>query len=79
MKRSAPDLVSVSLDRTKEDMESVTQTDVVVVGAGISGLVTGKCMREDGFKVMILERTGEIGGLWNYREKDYGVMRCTHM
>lgn len=58
---------------------TVTETDVVVVGAGISGLVTGKCMREDGFKVTIIERTGEIGGLWTYREKDYGVMRCTHI
>lgn len=62
-----------------EDSEKITETDVVVVGAGISGLVTGKCMREDGFKVIILERTGEIGGLWTYREKDYGVMKCTHM
>lgn len=58
---------------------NITTTDVVVIGAGISGLVTGKCMREDGFNVIILERTGEIGGLWTYREKDYGVMRCTHI
>ncbi|KAK7090381.1 flavin-containing monooxygenase 5-like [Littorina saxatilis] len=62
-----------------EETENTTETDVVVIGAGISGLVTGKCMREDGFKVIILERTGEVGGLWNYREKDYGVMRCTHI
>lgn len=58
---------------------SITETDVVVIGAGISGLVTGKCMQDDGFKVIIIERTGEVGGLWTYREKNYGVMRCTHI
>lgn len=63
----------------EDDHHQVTNTDVVVIGAGISGLVTGKCMREDGFNVIILERTGEVGGLWTYREKDYGVMRCTHI
>ena len=55
------------------------QTDAVVIGAGISGLATGKCLQDDGFKVLILEKSGEVGGLWNFREKDYGVMRCTHM
>ena len=62
-----------------EEIDNVSETDVVVIGAGISGLVAGKCLREDGFKVAIIERTGEIGGLWTFREKDYGVMRCTHM
>lgn len=64
---------------SRKDNGSVKETDVVVVGGGISGLVAGKCMRDDGFKVIIIERTGEIGGLWTYRECDYGVMRCTHM
>ncbi|XP_025079569.1 dimethylaniline monooxygenase [N-oxide-forming] 5-like isoform X2 [Pomacea canaliculata] len=36
-------------------------------------------MKEDGFKVTVIERTGEIGGLWTFREHDYGVMRCTHI
>lgn len=58
---------------------SKRETDVVVIGAGISGLVAAKCMKEDGFKVTVIERTGEIGGLWTFREHDYGVMRCTHM
>lgn len=53
--------------------------DVVVIGAGISGLAAAKCLLDDGFKVTVLERSCDIGGLWTYRENDYGVMRFTHM
>ncbi len=54
-------------------------TDVCVIGAGISGLATAKCLRDSGFDVVVLERTGEVGGLWVFREHGYGVMRFTHM
>ena len=57
----------------------VTKTDVIVVGAGISGLATVKCLKDDGFRVVVLERTADVGGLWTFRENDYGVMRFTHM
>ncbi len=60
-------------------MTTVIDTEVVVVGAGISGLATAKCMKDVGFNVTVLERTSDIGGLWAYKEKDYGVMRFTHM
>ncbi|XP_041354135.1 flavin-containing monooxygenase 5-like [Gigantopelta aegis] len=56
-----------------------TQKDVIVIGAGVSGLVGAKCLQEDGFSVAVLERTGEVGGLWMFRENDYGVMRFTHI
>ncbi|KAK3095314.1 hypothetical protein FSP39_013123 [Pinctada imbricata] len=55
------------------------KTDVIVIGAGISGLATVKCLRDDGFRVIVLERTSEVGGLWTFREHDYGVMRFTHI
>lgn len=54
-------------------------TDVIVIGAGISGLVTAKCVADAGLTVTVLERTGEVGGLWTFREHDYGVMRFTHI
>lgn len=60
-------------------MGEIVEKDVVVIGAGISGLATAKCLKDDGFDVAILERTNEVGGLWTFREKDYGVMRFTHM
>jgi len=59
--------------------EVPTKCDVIVLGAGISGLVTAKCLREAGLSVIVLERTGEVGGLWKFRENDYGVMRFTHI
>ena len=55
------------------------KVDVCVIGAGISGLATAKCLRDIGLDVVVLERTGEVGGLWVFRERGYGVMRFTHM
>lgn len=66
-------------DVSSTQNQPITKVDVVVIGAGISGLATAKCLRECGFKVTVLERTGEVGGLWTFRENDYGVMRFTHM
>jgi dimethylaniline monooxygenase (N-oxide forming) len=37
---------------------------VVVVGAGIAGLVTAKVLREDGFEVTVFEKEPTIGGVW---------------
>ena len=59
--------------------EEVIQSDVVVIGAGISGVVTAKCMQDVGFKVVVLERTSDVGGLWTFKENGYGVMKFTHM
>jgi len=55
------------------------EVDTVVIGAGISGLATLKCLKDAGLSAVVLERTGEVGGLWMFRENDYGVMRFTHM
>lgn len=40
-----------------------TQT-VGIIGAGVSGLVTAKTMREHGFSVVVFEREDELGGVW---------------
>ena len=53
--------------------------DCIVIGAGISGVTTVKCMKDVGFEVLCLERTGDVGGLWTFKEKGYGVMKFTHM
>lgn len=45
---------------------------VAVVGAGISGLVTVKALREEGLQVTCFERSERIGGLWNYDESSPG-------
>lgn len=37
---------------------------VVVVGAGIAGLVTAKVLRDDGFDLTVLEKEPAFGGVW---------------
>ncbi|XP_069104183.1 flavin-containing monooxygenase 5-like isoform X2 [Argopecten irradians] len=53
--------------------------DVIIIGAGISGIAAAKCLHESGLDPIVLERTGDVGGLWTFRENDYGVMRFTHI
>lgn len=67
------------MNKTMSSNPIESTVDVVVIGAGISGLAAAKCLLDDGLKVTVLERSGDIGGLWTYRENDYGVMRFTHM
>ncbi|KAH6937222.1 hypothetical protein HPB50_026007 [Hyalomma asiaticum] len=42
---------------------------VVVIGAGSSGLPTIKSCLEEGLRVVCLERTDSVGGLWRYTEE----------
>ena len=54
--------------------------DVVVIGAGVSGLAAAKCAIVDGgLDTVVFERTDAVGGLWHYREHGYGVMRFTRI
>jgi dimethylaniline monooxygenase (N-oxide forming) len=43
---------------------SGTSRRVCVIGAGIAGLVTGKVLRDDGFEVIVFDRSPTIGGVW---------------
>ena len=56
---------------------------VAVIGAGVSGLAALKCCLDEGFTVTCLERSHDLGGLWNYDEKPVkgrsSVMRSTTM
>ena len=60
-------------------MSHDTEFDVAVIGAGISGIVTAKCLLDDKFKIIVYEQTRHIGGLWQFTEDGYGVMSFTHM
>ena len=53
--------------------------DIAVIGAGISGIATAKCLLDDKFKIIVYEKSDHIGGLWQFTEDGYGVMRFTHM
>ena len=40
------------------------QKKVCVIGAGVAGLVTAKVFRARGHQVTIVERSGDLGGVW---------------
>lgn len=42
---------------------------VAVIGAGASGLTAIKCCLDEGLEPVCYERTGEMGGLWNYKDE----------
>ncbi len=42
----------------------IRQKNVCVIGAGVSGLVAAKTFAARGHKVTILERSGDLGGVW---------------
>src|ERR1700680_845878 len=42
----------------------VKQKNVCIIGAGVSGLVAAKTFTARGHKVTILERSGDLGGVW---------------
>ncbi|XDG02443.1 hypothetical protein ABKA04_002058 [Annulohypoxylon sp. FPYF3050] len=41
--------------------------DVAVIGAGISGVVSAAHLLRAGFNVTVFERTGVVGGVWDYQ------------
>jgi cation diffusion facilitator CzcD-associated flavoprotein CzcO len=48
--------------------------DVVVIGAGMSGLYACKVLREQGFRVTVLEKAPGVGGTWYWNR--YPGARC---
>lgn len=42
--------------------------DVIVIGAGWSGLVACKCMLEEGLSAVAIEKKDGIGGVWLYSD-----------
>ena len=42
----------------------VSKKKVCVIGAGVSGLVAAKTFRQHGHDVTIVERSGDLGGVW---------------
>jgi len=53
--------------------------EAVVIGGGISGLVTLKSLRQKGINCILCESKEHHGGLWHFSPSNYGVMEFTHM
>ena len=48
-------------------MESTEHTDVLIVGAGQSGLALGYHLQRRGRQVLLVDRNERIGGSWRAR------------
>ncbi|MEA2348738.1 MAG: hypothetical protein QOG62_2525 [Thermoleophilaceae bacterium] len=48
--------------------------EVIVIGAGISGIGTAVKLREQGFEVLLLEKADQVGGTW--RDNTYPGCAC---
>lgn len=58
----------MSSDEDRSRVSENSHSDVIVVGAGWSGLLSCKCMLEEGLTVVTLERRPNIGGVWAYTD-----------
>lgn len=58
----------------KESAAPLEAFDVVVVGAGFSGLYLLHRLRKAGFSAIALEQAGDVGGTWYWNR--YPGARC---
>src|SRR5258708_2805328 len=49
---------------------SSSNLTIGIIGAGYSGAAAAKACLEEGFDVVVFERTHYTGGLWRYHEED---------
>lgn len=51
---------------------------ILIIGAGASGLPAIKCCLDEGLEPVCVERSGDIGGLWNFENslKARGEIAC---
>ncbi|MEM7428569.1 MAG: NAD(P)/FAD-dependent oxidoreductase [Pseudomonadota bacterium] len=48
--------------------------DVIIIGAGFAGMYALHKLRKEGFRVLVLERAGDVGGTWYWNR--YPGARC---
>lgn len=51
-------------------MNNVSDVDVVIIGAGLTGLTTAYYLEKSGKKVLLLEKSGRYGGVINTKEEN---------
>lgn len=51
-----------------EERKQTVFREVVIIGAGWSGLLACKSMLEEGLTAVTLEKRPDVGGLWNYTD-----------
>tara|TARA_Y100001960_G_C14779379_1_gene885490 strand:- start:3277 stop:5178 length:1902 start_codon:yes stop_codon:yes gene_type:complete len=60
--------------KEKPDNNTLTTKNVIIIGAGVSGMLMGVKLREAGIPFVIIEKNNDIGGTWF--ENTYPGVRC---
>ena len=58
----------------KDMREQVEQCDVIIIGAGVTGLYALYRLRERGFAVRVFEAGGGVGGTWYWNRYPRGAL-----
>jgi heterodisulfide reductase subunit A len=75
----AKDLVRMAVAKARllkplEEPEIDVTPSALVIGGGVSGMTTALCLANQGFKVHIVEKEHELGGMFRYIDKLYPSM-----
>jgi heterodisulfide reductase subunit A len=78
--RSAPKLettIQTIIKRTEKTKKRIINADVLVVGAGISGMQAALDTADKGYKVVIIDKTSTIGGAMVKLDKTFPTNDCS--
>src|ERR671925_532754 len=64
---SRPTVGTVNGEQRRQTMESAEHTEVLVIGAGQSGLALGYHLQRRGREVLLVDRNERIGDSWRTR------------
>ena len=55
----------------------MTNSNIMIIGAGISGIEAGLTLAEQGYKVILVERTSSVGGRMEQLDKTFPTLDCS--
>ena len=78
--KSMPQLestVTLVTERSKIGEKRIIQGDVLIIGAGISGMQAALDVADKGYKVVIIDKTSTIGGAMVKLDKTFPTNDCS--
>ena len=69
-------IIKVVKERAKNVEKRIINADVLIVGAGISGMQAALDTADKGYKVVIIDKTSTIGGAMVKLDKTFPTLDC---